>query len=85
MTTGCFVIKHPVFAFSWCKWKGYSQKEMFLESTNRELMVRSKSTASLYSTMFSRKLITARLNSSFVLQSKHPKFAVLILHKKALI
>ena len=63
MTTGCFVIKHPVFVFSWCKWKGYSQKEMFLESTNRELTVRSKSTASLYSAMFSRKLIAARLNS----------------------
>ena len=51
------------FAFSWCKWKGYSQKKMFLESTNRELTVRSKSTASLYFAMFSRKLITARLNS----------------------
>ena len=63
MTTGCFVIKHPVFAFFWCKWKGFSLKEMFPESTNRELMVRSKSTASLYFAMFSRKLITARLNS----------------------
>ena len=29
MTTGCFVIKHPVFAFSWCKWKAYSQKKWF--------------------------------------------------------
>ena len=73
MTTGCFVIKHPVFAFPWCKWKGYSQKEMFLESTNRELMVRSKSTASLYSAMFSRKLITVRLRSFVVLQILFPK------------
>lgn len=63
MTTGCFVIKHPVFAFFWCKWKGFSLKEMFSESTNRELMVRSKSTASLYFAMFSRKLIAARLSS----------------------
>lgn len=63
MTTGCFVIKHPVFASSWCKWKPYSQKERVSKPTNRELMVRSKSTPSLYSAMFSRKLITARLNS----------------------
>ena len=43
MTTGCFVIKHPVFASSWCKWKPYSQKERVSKPTNRELMVRSKS------------------------------------------
>ena len=73
MTTGCFVIKHPVFASSWCKWKPYSQKERVSKPTNRELMVRSKSTPSLYSAMFSRKLITVRLSSFVVLQILFPK------------
>lgn len=62
MTTGCFVIKHPVLHFPGVSGR-VIVKKMFLESTNRELTVRSKSTASLCFAMFSRKLITARLNS----------------------